>query len=1501
MKLSAVLLFLLIQRCLFSQVTYTSANYGNAGDSLHYSEAIIGSGSSYNFSQAGANVNWNFSTLTPTSQYNFKFLAPDNAGYLNTFVNQCVAAGGTNNNCTTEFNSLTNVALNSNDSMFVSTYTFINLISHDEKTTDSLITNILGLSEVTRRGITLLTATYTQPDVVYVFPIAYGKSDSSNSSYIVNLGERGDVITYNVHAKRVNQVDAWGGITSPFATYASTVRMRTTITYTDTLFTRNTPTPIAPYTDVIYSWFDSLYVAPVFIANGQIIDGQEEITSASYLDTMVCLPPIVTVNYTPLVPYISARSNNVRVTFTNSSSNANSFLWNFGDPGSGNMNTSTAANPAHTYTAAGVYNVSLIVCNTTCTPERCDTTTFALTVYDTIQLRAAFTARPASVCADQAVRFTNTSTNATSYVWLFGDGDSSTVKDPTHDYTTSGSYVVVLYAMNGATIDSAKETITVESLPTATIASTGTLTFCYGDSVTLYASGGTRYRWSNGREGSTITVKTSGSYSVTATNACGTASAGPVVVTVNTQVDTLTALGSTSFCEGDSVILQANTGTGFTYEWTRNGRVIGGATQSTYTAKTAGNYVVDVFQNGCGGVSNTITVTVGTTPTVTIYIQSSSVICSNDSLLISSETGGGFGNTYQWQLNGQAISGATNSTYYARVTGDYTLLITRNGCSVTSNGIKLTVVQTPAPVLSYTGNGGVCQGDSLMLSTAAGTGYTYQWQSNGHNIAGATSTYYYAKIAAIYSVVVTNQGCAGTSNTLNLRLNPNPVANAGRDTSITGCGLASVTIGGNPTGSGGTGTLGYSWTPPSGLDSTDVSNPTVTNLGATTVYTVVVTDANGCSASNATTVTVVGSSLSVSITSVGSPNWCFGTTGSITMTAVPSTSGTYLYNWSPATGLSDSTSISTTATPTSPGIYDYTVLVTNGSGCQASANLQVQVFALPVATITALDTTALCEGDTANLTAAPGGGYGYQWLSDGNILSGDTSINFATGDSGTYSVKVTSNGCSQVSSPISVTVKPQPSAVIAASGSLSFCAGGSVLLYADDSTDNTYQWYEDGDNIIGATSGSYTTGDSANFYAIATLNGCSQQSNTLVTSVYQYAPDSIVVIGSQVFCKGDSSLLQIVTGTGNTYQWQLNGNNIPGDTSEQLYVLAPGIYYSQVTTINNCTSTSLGVPISVNQYPMASVTPNGVQSFCTGDSLLLTASVGTGYSYQWLLDGDTIANANDLYFTAYDSGSYTVEVTQNGCTDQSSTAAQVIVNPYPPAIVTAASNLLCPGDTMSLYANTGTGYSYAWQSGGNNINNSQSDSSSYIVGIPGAYDVVLTAAGCSTTSNIVDISYSPPPVITQDDSVLIATPGFDYQWYNDSAAIPGASHQTYLPQASGDYSVIVTDSTGCSQPAADYYFTYTSIANINDDYANISVFPNPAHESVSIILGMNREANITIQLVDIVGNIVASVYEGKAKAGNSFYQLSVANLPQGIYLVKFYDDKNVATTKIVKE
>jgi PKD repeat protein len=1492
-QLLAILVALIAAFGTSAQITYPSTDYGVAGDSLFYTKVTLSTQQVYYFFQAGANQTWNYSTFTPTTQYYEDYLSPATAGYRATFLTECVGGGSTLGTCRTDFNNLTNLAIPTNQNTTISTYTFTNVIDMDDLSAASLETNILGLT-ARLNGINVpLTTTLTSPDVVYAFPIAYGSRDSSVSGYVIDLTSQGINLIYHAHSKRVNHDDAWGNLTTPYTNYPSTVRQRSTVVHTDTLFYQGSVIPIAPTTNVTYSWFADAQKGPVFIADGYIGGGgQEYYSRIEYLDTIHCLTPAATQVHNPALPTIGY-TGSVNVNFNSTSNNANSYTWSFGDPGSGANNISTATNATHSYTTTGTYSCELIACNTVCSPEKCDTDFFTVKVVDSGQVHAAFIAKPATTCTNDTVKFTNNSLNATSYSWNFGDNTTSTLAAPFHIYTTGGTYLVTLVASGGGLNDTATRTVTIQAAPAPLITPNGPTSFCNGDSVILAGSGGNIYHWSTGQVSDNITVRVSGTYTLTVQNTCGTAVSTPVTITVNRPVDTITALGATTFCGGDSVILSGNTGSGLTYQWRDNGQIIINAIQSTYKAKTSGTYTLNVTSNGCRGLSNAITVTVNPLPAADITVTSSTVICSGDSLKLTASLNAA--NSYQWQLNGANITGATGRIYYAHSAGTYTVFISRNGCSATSNGIAVTVNPTPSPLIVTSGSNAVCSGDSVLLSTQSGAGYTYQWLLGGTAITGATSETYYAKTQGSYTVSVSAAGCSATSPAQAVVINPLPIADAGPGATLAGCNAPSATLGdGGSTASGGTGPYYYLWSPAASLSSDTIADPTVSHLGSTQTYTLVVTDANGCRATSSATVTVTGSHVAISVALTGDSSWCFGSNNTLTMAAtVTGSTGAVTYQWTPATDLSAPTSATTVASPTAVGSYTYNIVATDAQACQAGTSVTINIYPQPTASITANNATNPCAGDTVNLSAATGAGYSYQWLDGGSPISGATNVNFATISAGSYSVSVTEGICSASSTPLVVTVRPVPPAVISTYGSLTFCAGLGVGIQASVGNYG-YQWFENGQSISADTAGTIVVHDSGTYNVVVTENGCSATSNSLTTNVITNPLDSIAASGNTTFCVGNTVTLYASTGAGYTYIWQNNGGNIGGQTADSLVVDSNGIY-NVIVTSQGCAETSLAIPVTVYYYPTASIAASGSVTFCGGDSVSLGAVQGPGYSYQWQNDGTPISGAVTTAITAQDSGLYNVVVTQNGCTDTSNSIYVTVVPlPAAAAYVSNPSGLICPNDSFYVYVAAAPGSAFQWQLDGSNISGATADT--FATNVLGTYNVLVTNGGCVGVSNPLTVATDNfTPTITIAGNSLVASAGIAYQWYAGTTLITGATQQTYSPPSAGTYSVLVTDSNGCTQLSAS--FAATGVASISG-FAEVSVYPNPAHESVSIAINTTSESTITISMYDIIGHEVATIFSGTEGAGNYVHQAPTAGLASGIYLVKISDGISTIVKKI---
>jgi PKD repeat protein len=234
--------------------------------------------------------------------------------------------------------------------------------------------------------------------------------------------------------------------------------------------------------------------------------------------------------------------------------------WDFGDF----TPPSSMQNPKHVYSTSGIHTVTLTVFSL----NGCVVTT-TLNVNVPVKPVATFSFNPNPICINQAATFTPTNTtNILSYTWDFGDLTGNNASITQHTYMTAGTYIVSLTVVDifGCSNSSSQSIIVTPMVMYGPIMVSDD-EICQGDTAILTAPLAVMYNWSNGATTQSISVTSSGTYSVTVTdsNFCTKAIAGVDIIVFPLPVATIS--GSHFICDGDCITLNGSQYSGATYQW----------------------------------------------------------------------------------------------------------------------------------------------------------------------------------------------------------------------------------------------------------------------------------------------------------------------------------------------------------------------------------------------------------------------------------------------------------------------------------------------------------------------------------------------------------------------------------------------------------------------------------------------------------------------------------------------------------------------------------------------------------------------------------------------------------------------------------------------------------------------------------------------------------------------------------------------------------------------
>jgi gliding motility-associated-like protein len=856
-------------------------------------------------------------------------------------------------------------------------------------------------------------------------------------------------------------------------------------------------------------------------------------------------------------------------------------------------------------------------------------------------------------------------------------------------------------------------------------------------------------------------------------------------------------------CPGDDVNLSVPDLPNVVYDWewptgTDNG------TNVNIAAATPPFDVTVTATGACNVIMDTISIVQGTT-CCTVDAGADVDVCEGEMVTLSAT---GSGVSYDW------TGGVTQSVPFIPVSsGTYTVSMDDGaGCTATDD-VYVQVLTNPVAEagadMSIT-----CDNPEINLDASAsssGAEYTYLWTTtDGNIVSGDASLSPLVNYPGTYVLIVTNSlnSCVSQDQTSVINLSIQPNVSAGDDMELT-CATPNVYLDG--TGSDSGPNIEYLWTTADGniLSGANTVNPQVDQAGT---YTLTVTNTStGCTAHDDCLITenfiypnpILGNDTTICV--YNSP-----------LTLDPETDPTYSYLWSEGSNGSNLQVVSS-------GVYGVTV--SNGS---CSAQDEISVTVAPAPSLDLGSDLDVCDYD-APVTLDASAGLTYAWSSGEDTQTINANI------SGNYSVVVTDvNGCT-ASDNVNITINNAPSIDL---GSNQTLCDYDIPVILDAGAGFTYAWStgEDTQTVNADLSGNYAV-------VITDANGCTASDNVDVT--VNTSP-TVDLGGDQTICDYDNLMLDAGAGMAN-YAWST------GENSQTVTIDTEDDYFVTVTASNGCTASD-EMHLNIETSPVPNLGDDIV--VCAYDApVLLNPGTSAVYNYSWS-EGSTESTINVLSSGTYEvtvsagscsaidqievtinpaplvdlgddqtlcaynvpitldaggamadynwsdgsdlqtleissSDTYTVTVTDgNGCTASSSMS--LIVNPIP-SIELGGNQSVCDYD-VPVVLDAGAGFTYAWSTG--------EDTQTVNANVSGNYSVVVTDANGCTASDNVDVTINPAPsldlgvdqTVCESELPININAGVfaSYLWST------GDENQVLSVNASGDYSLTVTDVNGCT-------------------------------------------------------------------------------------------------------
>lgn len=894
---------------------------------------------------------------------------------------------------------------------------------------------------------------------------------------------------------------------------------------------------------------------------------------------------------------------------------------------------------------------------------------------------------------------------------------------------------------------------------------------------------------------------------------------------------------------------------------------LSGASGGTYSIQNPtlsltvpGTYTLSLVAGNTSGNSSPATQTFVVKAPPVVSGGGSVAVCAGDYVTLS----GSGALSYSWTggvIDGVSFPPLVNAVY--TVTG-----VDADGCE---NSATVPLIVNPLPVLTISGPGAVCAGETLTLAAGGASSYTWSTGANSSSISDLPST------ATSYTVegMLAATGCSNIAQWL-VAVNPLPLVAvnsgaicSGKVFTITPAGALSYTISGGSTTVSPASDQSYTVTGKdlNGCTASAISDVTVNPLPVISVnsgsicsgdlftinpsgaftytylpglsphvspvsgtsYSVTGTDVNGCVSVAAAISQVTVRSLP--LLSVNSGSVCAGNV----FTIIPNSPAAVNYTFSGGSAT------------VIPGANDtYTVMAEDASGCiSLPAVASVTVAPLPVVSV---NSGTLCAGSVYTLT--PSGAVTYIFLNGASTVSPLTSTSYSVSG-------FSAAGCESATYAVAdLTVYALP--VISVAGG-SICAGEIFTLVPSGADSYTFQG--------GTATVSPVTNTS---YSVM---GTSQQGCVsaipAVASVTVEALPVLSVSGTSVICAGETASFTVSGAS--TYTWNTQVNLAT-------YTLTPITSFNYTVTGSSASGCRNSTTWPVTVHPLPTLVINS-GTICQGSSFTLQPSGASSYTYSG--GAATVTPPATSFYTVTGSDN-------NGCLSAAAVSTVNVINAVTVAV--SGNTLICEGEATQLTASGAA--TYTWSTAAHTATVS--------VQPPGttSYTVQGMNTACSSSA-VITVSVHALPVLTVSSSQVLLCTGetatltaggaLSYLW---STGLPGA-FLVISPALTGTYAVKGTDVNQCSATASfvQQVSECLGLSSPESGAFPVSVYPNPG----TGIFTLQSDNSAEYEILNSSG---MPVYTGMLLAGKTILELR--EQPEGLYFMQLRLKNGIKTIKIIK-